>query len=323
MLLKKLVVSALAGGVLFASPVFSAETLKLSHILDRTHPYHKTMEFFAKRANELGGGEINVRVYPNAELGSQREVIELIQNGSIAMGQANVASLEAFAGDYAAFNMPYLFKDRDHFYRVIKSPVAQDILKSTADKGFLGVAYHDNGARSFYGKKAFNSPADLKGVKIRVMPSPIAIRMVELLGANPATLPYGELYTALQQGVVDGAESNPTALTLGRHGEVSKFFSKDEHTMTPDILIISSKVWNKLSDKSKKAIEQAGIESTDEMKKLWAKAEAEAVEKAKKMGVTFVEVNKQPFMDAVQPLYTELEAKQPSVAKLVNEMKAM
>ena len=303
-----------------ATSVGAAETLKLSHILDRTHPYHKAVMFFAKRVETLTGGEIKVRVYPNAELGKQREVLELIQNGSIAMGQANVASLEGFSKEYAAFSMPYLFKDKDHLYRAFQSPVAQGVLAGTESKGFLGIAFHESGARSFYGKKAFNVPADLKGFKIRVQPSPVSIRTLELLGAIPTPLEYGELYTALQQGVVDGAENNPTALTLSRHGEVAKFFSQDEHTMTPDVLVMSAKIWGKLSDKNKKAIKQAGLDSTLEMRKFWAATETVEIEKAKKMGVTFVTVDKTPFMQAVKPIYDELQTKDPEVSKIVKAL---
>ncbi len=312
----------LGASFLSIASVQAAETLKLSHILDRGNPLHKSMELFAKRASELSDGDIKIRIYPNGELGGHREVLELVQNGSIALTQANVASLENFAKDYSAFSMPYLFKDRDHFYRALQSSAGKQILRSSHEKGMVGLGYYDNGARSFYGRKPINTPADLKGMKVRVQPSPLAIRMVELLGGSPTPLSYGELYTALQQGVVDGAENNPTALTLSRHGEVAKFFSADEHTMTPDVLVISAKIWDRLSEKNQKALEQAATEATLEMKKIWAETEAVEIEKAKKFGVQFNYPEKEPFYQAVKSMYDELKEKDPAVYKLVEELRA-
>ncbi len=311
------VISAFSLG---SGAINAAETLKMAHNLDRNHAYHKAAEFFAKRVDALTKGDIKVRVYPNAELGKQREVLELVQNGSVAMTQINVAPLEGFAKEYSVFSLPYLFKDKDHLYRAMQSPAANKILQGTKDKGFIGLAFHESGARSFYGKKAYVTPADLKGLKMRTQQSPMAIRMMELFGAVATPLDYGELYTALQQGVVDGAENNPTALTSGRHGEVSKFFSIDEHTMTPDALVISTKVWDKLSPANQKAIQQAATESMLEMRKLWKAFEDAELEKAKAMGVTFVTVNKDAYRAAVKPMYDEMQAKEPAIAKIVEEM---
>ncbi len=324
MLNRRTLLACVFGGAMLAtSPLMAAETLKLSHNQDRTHPVHKAMELMAKRTAELSGGNLKIRIYPNAELGNQRESLELVQNGSLAMAKSNAAELEAFAKAYGAYNMPYLFKDRDHFYKAMQSDVGREILASSKDKGFLGLTYYDAGARSFYAKKPINSPADLKGLKVRVQPSPSALAMVTALGGSPTPLAYGELYTALQQGLIDAAENNLTALTLSRHGEVAKFYSEDEHTMIPDVLVISSKVWDKLSEKDRAAIQKAADESMLEMKKLWAESEKEERAKAEKMGVTFVQPDKGPFRDAVKGMYDDLKKSDADVYGLVEKIQAI
>lgn len=322
MLAKKGLVSLIVGAMLMSSaPLYAAVTLKLSHNHSSQHPVHASMQKMADRAKELSNGDLRIRIYPDAQLGTQRESLELVQNGALAMAKSNAAELEAFSKNYGAFNLPYLFTDRDHYYRAMQSDAGKAILKSSRDNGFIGLTYYDAGARSFYAKKAINSPADLQGLKVRVQPSPSAVEMIRLLGGNATPLAYGELYTALQQGVVDAAENNLTALTLNRHGEVTKFYSEDQHTMIPDILVISTKVWDSLPEKDQKALQQAADESMMYMKDLWAESEKVEKEKAEKMGVTFVYPDKKSFQEAVQPMYDELKQSEPEVFDLVQKMK--
>ncbi len=320
--LTQTVASIVLSGIL-ASTAMAAVKMKLSHNQGATHPVHQSMQFFAERAKELSNGDLQIRIYPDASLGDQKDSLEQVQNGSIALAKSNAAELEAFHKAYGAFNYPYIFNDREHYYKVLLSDIGKEILNSSKDKGFIGIAYYDGGARSFYAKKAINTPADLKGMKVRVQPSPTAIEMVTVMGANPTPLSFGELYTALQQGVVDAAENNPTALTLNRHGEVAKFYSMDEHTMVPDVLVISTKVWDKLSDENKKALTQAAEESTLKMKELWAASEKAEVEKAEKMGITMVKVDKKPFQEAVQPIFEKLQKSDPDMFKQVEKIRAL
>ncbi len=274
-----------------------------------------------KKSDSVSDGELKIRIYPNAQLGSQRESLELVQNGALDMAKSNAAELEAFAKPYGAFNLPYLFKDSDHLYRGLDSDIGKQILLSGKDKGFIGLTYYDAGARSFYAKKAITSPADLKGMKVRVQPSPTAVKMIELLGGSPTPLAFGELYTALQQGVVDAAENNVPSMTMNRHSEVTKFFSLDEHTMIPDVLVISSKVWEKLPEKEQKALSQAAAESMLEMKKLWAESEASERQVAEKQGVQFVTVDKEAFRKAVEPMYEQLKKDDPEMFNLVDGLR--
>lgn len=317
---------ATAGLVLGCSTALaSAETVfKLSHNNPADHPTHISMEFMGKRLSELTDGELSIKVYPNGELGNQRESTELVQNCALEMARSNASELEAFEPLYAAINLPYIFTSADHFNKVISGDTGKKILDASADNGFYGVAYLTEGARSFYGSKPINSPADLEGMKIRVQPSPSAIRMVELLGGSPTPIDWGELYSALQQGVVDGAENNPTALTNARHGEVAKFFSLDEHTIIPSVVIISTCAYEGMTDDQKAALRQAALEAQEFHTKNWDATADAAIEEAQaELGVTINTVDKTPFIEAVMPMHEETAAKSEELGALIEEIKSL
>ncbi|MGR6980405.1 TRAP transporter substrate-binding protein [Testudinibacter sp. P27/CKL/0425] len=327
MLTKKTILSCALTTLLSAGIAFSASaktTLKLSHNNDKTHPVHISMQYMADEVKKLTDGEVIVRIYPNSQLGTQRESMELLQAGSLDMAKSNASELETFEASYGAYNLPYLFRNTDHYYRVLSDKdVGQKILSASQGKGFIGLTYYDGGARSFYASKPIRSPADLVGMKIRVQPSPSAVEMIKLMGASPTPLAYGELYTALQQKVVDGAENNPTALTLARHGEVSKYFSQDEHTMIPDVLVIGEKAWAKLTPEQQVALKQAADASMMYHKDLWVKMIAENAQEAKdKMGVEFIEVEKQPFIDAVKSMHDKA-LNDPAIGEYIQKIDAL
>jgi tripartite ATP-independent transporter DctP family solute receptor len=305
---------------LMSSVVRASEpvVLNLSHNLNRDHPVHQSMQFMADRVKALTAGDLSIKIYPNALLGSQKETIELMQTGVLDMAKSNASEMEAFHEAYGAFNVPYLFMDREHYYRAMQGAPGRAVLESSADKGFVGLTFYDAGARSFYANKPIREPADLKGMKIRVQPSPTAVEMIKLMGGSPTPLAYGELYTALQQGVVDGAENNPSALVSDRHGEVSKIYSEDEHTMIPDVLLISTITLGRLSDEHREALYQAARESFIKHKADWAVYTDEAFEEARtRMGVKIVsDVNKPAFEAAVAPIKAKALA-HPELAEIV------
>ncbi len=268
-------------------------------------------------------GSVKVKIYSNGVLGSEKEVLEQLQSGAVDMTKVSAGALESFSKEYSLFPLPYIFTSKDHYENVKQSDAVKEIYQSTKDDGFIGITYFTSGARSFYTKDTpIEKPEDLNGLKIRVMDSPTAIKMVELLGGTPTPMPFGEIYTALQQGVVDGAESNVTALTTGKHGEVSKAFSKNEHTMIPDIGIISTKTWDSLSDDEKEAIQKAADDASAYHAELWDKAIEGENEVAEEMGVKFYEVNKEPFIEAVQPLHEEL-AEDEDIANIIESFKEL
>jgi len=313
---------ALAGTTLIAGAA-GAQTLRLNHNNPPDHPVHVSMEFMAERVEELTGGEISIRVYPNAQLGTQRESMELVQNCALEMARSNASELEAFEESYSALNLPYIFRSEEHFHEVITGDIGRDILDASVEEGFRGIAFYTEGARSFYGNKPITEPADLDGLKVRVQPSPSAIRMVELLGGNPTPIAWGELYSALQQGVVDAAENNPTALTTARHGEVVGHFSLDEHTMIPSVVVISNCAWDDMTDAERDALRQAARESMDRHREAWNEASVAAIEEAQaELGVEIHEVDKAAFAERVLPMHDEVAARSDNLADLVARIKA-
>ncbi|RIH63044.1 TRAP transporter substrate-binding protein [Mariniphaga sediminis] len=277
--------------------------LKLAHGLPTDHPVHKAMEFMAERCGELSEGKLTIEVYPAEQLGSEQQCVELVQIGSLAITKVSAAVMESFAEDYKVFGLPYIFTSKEHAFKIMDGEIGRDLLLSTEDKWIRGLCYYDAGSRSFYTKsKPITHPDDLSGLKIRVMRSITAVEMIRALGGSATPISWGELYTALQSGVVDGAENNPPSLYTSRHYEVCKYYSLDEHTTIPDVLVVSKIIWDKLSDQEKKWLQQAADESAVLERKLWAESEIKSLEEVQKAGVKINYPDKQPFIDKVQPL---------------------
>ena len=277
--------------------------LKLAHGLPVDHPVHLAMEFMAKRTSELSDGKLTIDIYPSEQLGSEQQCIELIQIGSLAITKVSAASMQSFADDYKVFGLPYIFRSKEHFFDVIDGEIGSDLLLSTENKLIRGLCYYDAGSRSFYTKnKAITHPDDLAGLKIRVMPSATAVEMIRILGGSATPISYGELYTALQSGVVDGAENNPPSLHTSHHYEVCKFYSLDEHTIVPDVVIISKKVWDKLDNQQREWVQQAANESAILERELRDASELKSLEIVQQAGVKVNYPDKKPFIDKVQPL---------------------
>lgn len=312
---------AIALFVTLASQAASAETMRLAHGLSDTHPVHQAMLRFAELAKQKTKGEVDIKVFANGTLGGERETLEQVQNGVLELTKASASPLETFAPEYKVFNLPFVFRDKTHFFKVLDGSIGESILAASKSRGFIGLTFYDAGARSFYAKKAINTPDDLKGMKIRVQQSPTTIKMIQALGAAPTPMAYGEVYSALQSGVVDGAENNITALTTGRHGEVSKFYSVTEHQMVPDVLVMSAAKWDSLKKPVQDALREAARESATFQRKLWAEAEKTEVVAAEKLGVKISTPAKQAFADKVKPMIDE-ERKNAKVAGLLDQINA-
>ncbi|EKS7761633.1 TRAP transporter substrate-binding protein [Edwardsiella ictaluri] len=311
------VLSLIAGGAQAAEKV----TLKLAHNLERSHVVHQAFEQMAKEVQQLSNGNMRIRIYPSSQMGSARETLELLQNGALDMTKGSGSDLESFDNIYAIYNMPYLFKDQQHFNNVVYGPVGKEIMDSTKDKGFFAMSAYVAGTRSFYAKKPITSPADLKGLKIRVQASPTTIKMVELMGGSPTPISFGEVYTAMQQGVVDGAENNIPSWVQTRHIEIANVLSEDEHASIPDYLVIATKTWEKLTPEQQAILTKAARNSEVYQQKLWDKVDVESRAQAKAMGASIVSVDKAPFRAAVQPLYDEFR-KDPQQAALLDKFEA-
>jgi tripartite ATP-independent transporter DctP family solute receptor len=276
--------------------------LKLAHGLPTDHPVHQAMEFMGQRVRELSGGKLDVKVYPSEQLGSEQQCVELVQIGSLAITKVSAAVMESFVEEYKVLGLPYIFKSKEHAFHVFDGDIGNELLLSSTRKWIRGLTFYDAGSRSFYTKnKPIEHPDDLSGMKIRVMASVTAVGMIRALGGSATPISWGELYTALQSGVVDGAENNPPSLYTSRHYEVCKYYSLDEHTTIPDVLVISEVVWNKLSEQEREWIQQAADESAVLQRKLWAESEAKSLEEVQKAGVVINYPNKEPFIQKVQP----------------------
>jgi tripartite ATP-independent transporter DctP family solute receptor len=212
--------------------------------------------------------------------------------------------MESFTENYKVLGLPYVFRSKEHAFKVLDGEIGQELLQSTEPYWIKGLCFYDAGSRSFYTvKKPVLHPDDLTGMKIRVMKSYTAMQMVSAMGGSPTPVSWGELYTALQSGVVDGAENNPPSFFTSRHYEVCRYYSLNEHTRVPDVLIISTRVWNRLSSREQEWLQKAVHESVLVERQLWQEAEAETLEQVRKAGVEIVYPDQKPFADKVQKLY--------------------
>lgn len=303
--------------------IAGSRTLKIAHSNDASHPVHHGMLYLAERVEEKSEGQLKINVYPSAQLGQERECIELLQIGSLAMTKSSAAVMEGFAPNFKVLSLPYIFKGREHQFKVLDGDIGKELMVEGEQFWLRGLTFYDAGSRSFYTKDApVEAPADLEGKKIRVMPSNTAINMVQELGGSPTPISYGELYTALQQGVVDAAENNPPSFFFSRHYEVCKFYSLNEHTSIPDILLISTIVWNTLSDQEKGWLQEAAEESAEYQRELWAKSEQESLEAVKAAGVTITYPDKTKFAEQVEPMY-ETYRDEPEVYSLIERIQAV
>jgi len=279
------------------------EVLKLAHGLDPSHPVHSAMVYMADRCREISKGELTIDIYPSGQLGSEQQCVELLQIGSLAITKVSAAVMESFTEEFKVLGLPYVFRSKEHAFRVLDGEIGKELLLSTEPFWIRGLCFYDAGSRSFYTKdKQINHPDDLKGLKIRVMKSITAMEMVKAQGGSPTPISWGELYTALQSGVVDGAENNPPSFYTSHHYEVCKYYSLNEHTMVPDVLIISLKVWKKLSEQQRSWLQQAADESVPVQRKLWAESEKESLERVQEAGVEVSYPDKEPFSDRVVDL---------------------
>lgn len=298
--------------------------LKLAHNLAEDHVVHQQMTRFAEQVAQRSEGSISIQIIPNGTLGSETDMITQIQAGGLDMAKVSAATLGNFSEEYNAFSVPYVFNDQEHYYKVMDSDLAQEIYASTENGGFRGLFWLDSGARSFYtAKTPIRKPEDLKGLKIRTLDSLMAIDMMKALGGSSTVMGYSDIYTGMQQGVIDGAENNVTALR--DHGDVTQYYCFDEHTRIPDIVVISSDTWNEMSDHQRQIISECAKEASEEYKTAWKEFEDEVLEKAvSENGVELIrDVDIAAFQEAVQPLYEDLADSAPKTLAVVEQIRAM
>ncbi|MEE9431753.1 MAG: TRAP transporter substrate-binding protein [Melioribacteraceae bacterium] len=316
-----ILIVALSFSFLSCSKVTGVKKLKIGHGLDQSHPVHQAMIFLAERAKKKSKGKLQISVYPSQQLGTERECLELLQIGSLAMTKVSASVLEGFAPIFKVFSLPYVFRDEEHKFKVFEGEVGKEFLLSPKKYWLRGLCFYDAGSRSFYTKeKPINTPKDLTGLKIRTQESATSVKLVNSLGGSATPISWGELYTALQQGVVDGAENNPPSFYLSRHYEVCKYYSIDEHTAVPDVLVISTVVWDELTQEEKGWLQEAVDESYHHQKKLWKESTLESLKAVEEAGVQITYPDKTPFMEKVQPMLEEFKSEK-DVYDLIQKIK--
>jgi tripartite ATP-independent transporter DctP family solute receptor len=291
------------------------KVIKLAHGLDQQHSVHKGMVYFGERLAEKSGGTMRVDVYSSGQLGSERECLELVQIGGLAMTKVSASVLEGFAPEFKVFGLPYLFRDDEHKNAVLDGPIGKEILAAPQSKFMRGLCYYDSGSRSFYTKRPVRTPEDLRGLKIRVQESPMAFALIRAFGASATPISWGELYTALQQGVVDGAENNPPSFHLARHYEVCKYYTLNEHTNVPDVVVISTHFWNALSPQEQEWVQEAADESAEYQRGLWTASTMESLAAVEQAGVEIIRPDKAAFAAQVADLH-ELARQDPIIGPL-------
>ncbi len=309
-----ILLSMILVGTIFLSGCGESEQkriVRIGHNQSSTHPTHVALLAFRDYINEHLGDKYVVEVYPSELLGSQTDMVQLTQTGAIDYCVASNAILETFSKNYEIFNLPYLFASKEAYHSVMDDAlITESIFQSTEQAGFVAVTWLDAGTRNFYTvNKPIDKPSDLKGLKIRVQQSPTNIEMMKLLGGAATPMGFGEVYTALQSNVIDGAENNELALTDNGHGDVCKYYSYDMHQMVPDILIGNVAFMEQLTVEEQEIFQEGYRLLNETQRSEWVDAVETAKEKASnEQGVHFLYPDQMPFVEACRPLHEKVLA---------------
>jgi tripartite ATP-independent transporter DctP family solute receptor len=298
--------------------------LKASDVHPAGYPTVVAVENLGKKLEQATNGRLSVQMFGSMQLGGEKEAIEQAQVGALQMARVSVGAIGPVIDDLNVFNLPFLFRNTAHMQKVIDGAIGSELLdKVTANEkaGLVGLCWMDAGARSFYNTKhPIKSIADLKGLKVRVIGNPMFVDMANALGANGVAMGYDQVFSALQTGVIDGAENNPPSFVFDNHYQVAKNYTLTEHLIVPEILVFSRKTWDALSKDDQALIRKFGGEAQAEERVLWAAYEKQAMDKAQTSGVQIVEtIDKQPFQDAVKPVWDKYG---PRFAELVKRIQA-
>ena len=300
--------SALAGvafAALLATSVQAQNvTLRSTDIHPTDYPTVEAVRHMGKLLEERTQGRIKINVFHSAQLGQEKDTIDQTRFGVIDINRINMAPFNNLIPATNVPSLPFIFRSVDHMRKVMDGKIGDDLLKEFEKHDLIGLAFYDSGSRSFYNsKRPINSPADMKGMKIRVQQSDMFVALVSALGANATPMPFGEVYSALQTGVIDGAENNWPSYESTRHFEVSKFYSQTEHSLSPEVLVMSKKSFEKFDAADQALIKAAAKESVAKMRELWDAREKASEAKVKAGGAQINAVEKQPFIDAMKPVY--------------------
>jgi len=302
----------------------TAKEFRSADVHPEDYPTVMAVKYMSDIISQKTGGKHSIKVYTGNALGGEKDTIEQTKIGALDLVRINVAPMNNICPETMVPTMPFLFRSKDHMRKVLDGPVGDEILKACAAQGFVGLAFYDSGSRSLYTvKKPVKSLADAKGLKIRVQQSDLWVSLLQAMGANATPMPYGEVYTALKTGLVDGAENNWPSYDTSKHHEVAKFYSQTEHSMAPEMLLMSKKIWDTLTPDEQKIFQAAAKESVPYMRKLWDEKEKKSYDVVVKAGAQVIEVDKKSFQDAMKPVYDKfiVDAKLKDMVKRVQDTK--
>jgi tripartite ATP-independent transporter DctP family solute receptor len=299
--------------------------LKASDVHPEGYPTVQAVENMGKKLEEATGGRLGIQMYASMQLGGEKEAIEQAQIGALQLARVSVGALGPVIDDLNVFNLPFLFRNTEHMEKVIDGPIGQAMLDKVTNNPqvrLLGLCWMDAGARNIYdSKKPIRTIADLKGQKVRVMGNPIFVDMMNALGGNGVAMGYDQVFSALQTGVVDGAENNPPSFVFDNHYQAAKYYSLTEHLIVPEMLVFSRTSWDKLSPEDQGLLKKFAREAQLDERQLWQKTEAEAITRMKAAGIEIIPIaDKKPFQDAVKPVWDKYGAK---YADLIKEIQAV
>lgn len=307
MLIRRTIIQATAATLLTGVVGLAAAqtVLKAADVHPAGYPTVVAVENMGKKLEAATQGRYKVQMYPGSVLGGEKEMIEQTQVGAIQILRTSLGPVGPVVPEVNVFNMPFVFRDIPHMRAVIDGPIGQELLDkiSASPAKLVALAWMDGGSRSLYSKKPIRSPEDLKGQKIRMMGNPLFVDTMNAMGGNGIAMGYGEVFTAIQTGVVDGAENNPPSLYTANHFKAgAKYYTQTNHLIIPELLVMSKSAWDKLSAADQALVKKLGREAQMEQRKLWDAAVADYTQKLKTEGVEFININNRPFYDATAPV---------------------
>ena len=310
----------------YAAPLYAQQKMvwKASDVHPIGYPTVEAIQRMGKKMEAQTNGRISIQMFPSMQLGGEKEMIEQAQVGALQIARISVGAMGPVVDDLNVFNLPFVFRDEQHMRKVIDGPIGQDLLdriSASPQSRLIVLGWMDAGTRNVYANKPVSRPADLKGMKIRMMGNPLFVETMNAMGGNGVAMGFNELYSALQTGVVDGAENNPPTLLAQNHYQVSKVYSLTGHLIIPEIFVFSRRTWETLSKDDQAMVKNLSREAQLEQRKLWDAYVGEAESKLKAAGIQFVKADKEAFYKATQPVRDKYGSKYATLLKRIQETK--
>lgn len=320
---KQPLLSLIAAAVLALTAFHAdARTFRSAEVHSKDFPTNQAVKFMGEELSKATGGKDTIKIFADSSLGSEKDTVEQVKIGALDMVRVSSASFHGIVPDSVIPSLPFLFRDIEHFRKVMYGPTGDKVLASFEKAGFIGLAFYESGARSVYAKKPIKTVADMKGLKIRVQPSDLMVSLASAMGASPTPMPTAEVYTGLKTGLVDAAENNYPSYDEAKHFEAAPYYSETMHVMTPEVLVFSKKIWDTLPKEQQAAIRKAAKDSVPVYVKLWEAREKDAKAAVIKGGAKITpaaDIDRKAFVEVEKPVWDKF-AGTPDLKALVQEI---